>query len=92
MRDSRFCFDVALSPPSGGLLMTLPPPDVIEIECFCRGNNPGCVQCGGMGKQVRPACRRCHGKGSEGGRNCLDCRGQGWRPIDLPGWDAVEGF
>lgn len=70
--------------------MTSSPPDTVQVECFCRGQNPGCVKCGGMGTVSMPACRRCRGKGTQGGAKCLDCRGEGWRPLDVPGWDDTE--
>lgn len=58
-------------------------PDVIEVPCFCRGVNPACVQCGGVGTLEKAACKRCAGKGTEASsdKKCLDCRGAGWRDL-----------
>lgn len=55
---------------------------VVDVACFCRGENPGCAKCAGIGTIPKPACRRCGGKGRQGGATCLDCRGVGWRNLD----------
>lgn len=64
--------------------------ETVTLECFCNGDNPGCVRCGGVGTIEMPACRRCRGKGTQGGARCLDCRGLRYRSIDVPGWDGIE--
>lgn len=62
----------------------------VLIDCFCGGENPGCVKCGGRGQVEKPACLRCNGKGDVAGALCVDCRGRRYREIDLQGWRDRE--
>lgn len=56
---------------------------IVNVDCSCRGQNPLCVTCRGVGTIPRASCRRCGGTGKEGGVKCMDCRGEGWRDVEL---------
>lgn len=62
----------------------------VERICSCKGKNPVCQLCDGLGTYEVRACPRCEGKAKQFGRACLDCRGTGEAlRVDDEGWDEV---
>lgn len=62
----------------------------IERKCSCKGKNPICQLCDGIGTYEVRACQRCAGQGRQFGKACLDCRGTGEAlHVDDDTWDEV---